>query len=524
MRLIAGLVTLLSVLCFASGAFAHASLVSAAPADGSVLVSVPRMVQLQFNEGVTPAVIRLIDAEGKTRDDINIRAVGPTILIALPDHLPQGTQILSYRVISGDGHPVGGSLLFSIGAVTRAASEPTHHGVVDGLIWLTRIAVYLGLFAGVGGVFFSAWIGQGTGGSKLIFGALIVGLVGAVASLGLQGIDLLDLPLGRLATSAPWTSGLATSLGPSVMIAVAAMATALVAWLSASIRVASVLSAAAMAGVGLALAATGHAATAPPQWLMRPALFLHGIAVAYWVGALAPLAVLARRRSDSLLGVLHRFSALAVPIVAVLVLTGLVLAIVQLQRFHALIATNYGLILSAKIFLVVVLLGHAAFNRFGLMPRLAVNPLKTQPLVRSILAERLVVLGILAVVAGWRFTPPPRLLVDAAIGRLSIHIHTDSAMFQVLVSPATVGADSFELQLMTGDGSPLPAREASITLSLPARGIEPLERAAQLGPDGYWHVRDVVLPIAGRWHIRIEALVTDFEKVALEDDFELRGR
>ena len=35
--------------------------------------------------------------------------------------LPQGTQIVSYRVVSQDGHPVAGSLVFSIGAVTGAA-------------------------------------------------------------------------------------------------------------------------------------------------------------------------------------------------------------------------------------------------------------------------------------------------------------------------------------------------------------------------------------------------------------------
>ena len=29
--------------------------------------------------------------------------------------LPRGTQFVSYRVFSADGHPVGGSLVFSIG-------------------------------------------------------------------------------------------------------------------------------------------------------------------------------------------------------------------------------------------------------------------------------------------------------------------------------------------------------------------------------------------------------------------------
>ena len=52
--------------------------------------------------------------------------------------------------------------------------------------------------------------------------------------------------------------------------------------------------------------------------------------------------------------------------------------------------------------------------------------------------------------------------------------------------------------------------------------IEPMERRATLGPDGYWHVRGVALPLAGRWHMQIDALVTDFQKVTLEDDLQIR--
>jgi hypothetical protein len=41
-----------------------------------------------------------------------------------------------------------------------------------------------------------------------------------------------------------------------------------------------------------------------------------------------------------------------------------------------------------------------------------------------------------------------------------------------------------------------------------------------LGPDGYWHVDDVTLRAAGRWHIRIDA-VTPFKTISLEDDFDV---
>ena len=48
MRLIAGLATLLWVLGLATGASAHAVLMSSEPADGSVVSSAPKTAQLRF--------------------------------------------------------------------------------------------------------------------------------------------------------------------------------------------------------------------------------------------------------------------------------------------------------------------------------------------------------------------------------------------------------------------------------------------------------------------------------------------
>ena len=83
--------------------------------------------------------------------------------------------------------------MFSIGVADRARGAT---GKADAglplLIWLARIGVYLGLFVGVGGVFFARLDRVGaSGGSDVIAVALRIGLVSAVASLGLQGLDLL---------------------------------------------------------------------------------------------------------------------------------------------------------------------------------------------------------------------------------------------------------------------------------------------------------------------------------------------
>jgi len=108
----------------------------------------------------------------------------------------------------------------------------------------------------------------------------------------------------------------------------------------------------------------------------------------------------------------------------------------------------------------------------------------------------------------------------AAAAPLAVHIHSQRAMFQVLISPGTVGADDFVLQLMSGEGNLLPVKEATLVRSLPGGGIEPLERKATLGADGCWHVTGVPLPQAGRWRLRVVAVMA-FQKITLEDDFKV---
>jgi len=59
----------------------------------------------------------------------------------------------------------------------------------------------------------------------------------------------------------------------------------------------------------------------------------------------------------------------------------------------------------------------------------------------------------------------------AAAAPLAVLIHSERAMFQVLISPDMVGTDSFVLQLMSGDGNLPRVKEATLVLSLPGRGI-----------------------------------------------------
>jgi copper transport protein len=62
-------------------------------------------------------------------------------------------------------------------------------------------------------------------------------------------------------------------------------------------------------------------------------------------------------------------------------------------------------------------------------------------------------------------------------------------------------------------------------LANPAAGIEPIRvnatRAAMSGETGAnastWRIGDLRIPVAGRWNLRVEILISDFEKRTVED-------
>jgi copper transport protein len=516
------LAAVFAALAGASAAQAHASLVRSEPPDRAVVAQPPADVKLTFNEPVSPLVLRLVRPNGELVE-LKGAAAGETIVVTLPPGSLPGTHLLSWRVISADGHPVGGALTFSIGQPS-AVPAPLPAGVdirLRGAIWLARLVLYLGLFIGVGGAFYSSWIAverRSDGGRRAISGALACGLVAALVSVGLHGVDALGVPLSNLRETAVWGSGLATAYGLTLCIAVIALVLGLAA-MSAAAPVALWCSALALIGVGAALAASGHAATAAPELATRPAVFLHGMGVAFWLGALIPLATAlcaGEGRAE-----LARFSKIILWPVVALVASGVVLAVVQVRQVEALWTTSYGVVLSCKIAAVCVLLALAAFNR-RLTPRAVAGDAQSIGRIgRSIWAEVIIVALILGLVACWRFTPPPRALQVTASQPIYSHIHTERAMADLQIEPVRSDGRSVVVTLLDGQFSPLAAKEVTLVLAKPDAGIEPLRMAAQNVEATIWRVDAIRLPMGGRWRVRLEILVSDFEKIALEDEIDL---
>jgi copper transport protein len=404
----------------------------------------------------------------------------------------------------------------------------------DVAIWLGLLALYIGLFAGIGGIFFAIWIARiktpvtARRRQPQLDALLALGVVGAVVSLALQGLDLLDTPVASLLTAAPWRAALATSLIWQLGISVAAMIVAGVA-LRTKTPIAKVLAALALLGVGGALASSGHAATAEPRWLTVPSIFLHGMAVTYWAGALLPLVMMLRQAGPAYAGmtvpVLERFSRGAELAVAALLGTGIALAYVQLGRVSAFIDTAYGNLLGVKLAAVLGLLGLAALNRFGLTPALRKSGEASAKLVRSILVEGALVFTILGIVAGWRFTPPPRALDEVAQDSLSMHLMNEDGMVQITITPGRIGKNKVELQFMDDDLKTVRVKDATISLTQQddngkTKDIEGLgETHATERPDGTREADGVVIPQPGRWSMRVDGLITDFNELDLEGPF-----
>jgi copper transport protein len=516
---------LLAAVVQAGAALAHASLIRSEPADRAVVGLPPAMLTLVFNEPISPLVLRLVGPSGDTIELKDVVANNATLTITLPERLTPGTHLLSWRVISADSHPVGGALTFSIGEPSAQPATPRFDSDrrVLWAVWIAKLGLYIGLILGVGGTFYAGWIAAGPlspGAGKIVVAALECGVVAAVISVGLQGLDALGLSLSDLKQPQLWATGLATSYGFTAAIAAGAMIAALAALRSSAER-GRWLSSLGLLGVGAALAASGHASSAEPQVLTRPAVFLHGVAVAFWIGALLPLAAVMRAPKQRQVE-LARFSR-AIPIaLVVLVASGTVLAVVQLRRFDALWTTDYGLVLSGKLAAVLVLLVLAAVNRYALTSNVMKGDvISAGRLVRSIKAELLIALVALGLVATWRFTPPPRAIIAAAETPVHAHIHSDKAMADVEIEPAHANTRRITVTVLDGQFGPLPAKEVTLFLGNTAAGIEPLRLPTIHVEGATWRVENVSIPTIGRWQVRVEILINDFEKIAIEDQFDL---
>jgi copper transport protein len=522
---IPAILRLLLLLCMmgssSSFAFAHASLIRSEPADGALLSAAPHHVVLQFSEPVAPAVLRLSNPSGETADLSGASFSDNSVTVPLPKGLERGTFAVSWRVISQDGHPVAGTVVFSIGE----ASAPVNRSVqqrlgLDLAIWTLRVLLYLTLFVGIGGLVFDSWANASKPSLSRIARPLRLVLLiifpVAIASLGVLGLDALGEGWPGLLRVQTWRAALSSSYAITVFGACAASLLALAALHASRASAARALSSLALVAAGVAIAGSGHAVTAPPQFISRPAVFLHVISLTIWIGSLWPLAQLFASADPNRQSALQRFSKLIPWSVVTLLVSGAVISVLQLKPLGTLFTTAYGQILLVKLAFVACLLNLASYNRYWLTSRVLAHSRKaSRMLLQSITIELGLVLAILGTVALWRFTPPPRLM-SPPLPAISLHIHNEAVMAMVELAPGRVGPNRLSVVLTNPDETPLKAKELEVEVENPAAGIEPIRRQAEQTSPGEWKIRELAIPTQGRWTMGIRILVDDFRSIKLE--------
>ncbi len=271
--------------------------------------------------------------------------------------------------------------------------------------------------------------------------------------------------------------------------------------------------------MALSFGLSGHAATAGPRWLTVPALGLHVLCAAFWVGALWPLRLALGGAAAK--AQLQAFSARALAAVACLILAGSVLAVLQLGSFSALITYDYGRRLLAKLALVAGLLGLAALNRLVLTPALGRSGRATRWLRLTIGTELALMAGVVVLTASLGAVPPPRALaLQAAAHGGEGEARSDFATYAtargvnliLVATPATAGTNRIDLYFTGADGRPANAKAAELSATLPERGVEALRFDALPVEPGHFRA-DANLPLAGRWQVRADLLIDDFTKV-----------
>lgn len=523
-------------------AHAHASLVESGPADGTALAKAPAEIVLRFDEAVTPVAFRLIGPDGR-----QLRLPGEPVVIdravriPLPSGLSNGGYLLSWRIISADAHPVGGTLAFAIGTSPPASAKVDAAQAARERWWQSAAMVNraIGDFALLfvaGGALFAVLVLRGRIPDKLPLrpmGAIAacLGIVSMIAAVAITGGWLMAAPASAAFDLANWRAGAATNTALRSAVGCTGLVLAAIATFALPGRAARIIAVVGALCAAGSLALSGHVASLDPAWPGQLALALHAILVAFWIGSLWPLRrIVGTQPAEIACVIVKRFSAIAVPAVAVLAVAGLGVALTRVQSADALVATMYGRILILKLAFVAMMIVLAIRNRRSLTPALAAGKSGAGPLLARNIGVEIGFAGVVLLLTAILGHTPPGQGVgaehdhnhDARAAGFSVVTYSRGHMLLLEIAPARPGANGLVATITTPDGQPIAGSEVTAALSLPDAGIEPLVRPMRPVRAGTFALDRVDLPLAGRWHVQIDALLGEFEKLIFTTEVPIR--
>ncbi|MFD0697348.1 copper resistance CopC/CopD family protein [Paenibacillus sp. GCM10027628] len=352
-------------------ASAHASLVQASPEADSKLQASPAKVAITFNERLDEGLfyIKVFDHKGDevTRNVAQMTADHTGIELALPK-LNEGVYLISYHVISADGHPVGGSYPITIGNppqedlldLPRTSTGHQHGGsgpvsTKEMLQYTFRGLWYLVVLTLAGWVCWLRFPGHNGVEIRKSLASWTLNLQRAqlLALLLLIFTHIEDL-LGVGGVGDLWKLFSATSIGISWMLLLVLSFIGFVlvgrfVWID-------ILWALCLLA---AKSFSGHAASFSPVGVTITLDFIHLAAAALWVGGLVLLMVKWRQNKQEIGSYMRAFSNMALISILVLTITGSVSVLLFLPNLNYLFYSSWGTLLLLKIgaMLLVVVTG-----------------------------------------------------------------------------------------------------------------------------------------------------------------------
>jgi copper transport protein len=477
--------------------------------------------------------------------------------------LKDGTYVVTWRVISADGHPVQNAFTFSVGRATavgqtatqlansllakQAGSKPV--GITYGVLRFVEfvsVAIMLGGFAFLVLCWPNGRRSRTT--LRLIRGSWVVAFVGSIATVLIASSYTAAL---KFADSFKWSvvhDYVDTHVGRMLALRVVVLiVVALVGWPFLKRAKNDALQLAVGGVAGLALIATftlaGHARSGFQIPLAIVTDLAHVTAFTLWFGGLIVMMVAVLRPDDpsELEPAVSRFSALALGAVVVLTGTGVYQGWRQVGSFGALKSTTYGRLLLVKIALVAVVVIVAATSRDTVRNRLGGDdddddddtpdaevraPLPVGPGAalavdddRAGVARRLRISVAIEVVFLVAVLATTALLVDAAPARTAINapfsqtIEAQGINFEVLLVPARSGPNDLHVTATKESGLLDNVLQLNLTLSNPEKNVAPIAvKLIKLGP-GHYTSNALTIPFSGTWQLQIKALVTQIDEV-----------
>jgi len=533
---------------------AHGYVVRAIPADRSTLERPPTRLQYWFSEDLEPrfSEIKLRDQSGEVIASGAVDEANHALLtLRAPAGLPDGAYIVELRpAFTSDGHVIAESRVFfvgdEVGGVTGNAA--TDRAIPLEALWRAGLNLANFLFFGASllfrAVLLPAWGNLRNPRSPLpprvmrmlrnclITAVMLAALANLIALLQ-QSMVFFNTDAAQVIQQNLWSVVLIGSrfgdvwifrmvllLFGGVLLFVAEYYRPLMPQLSAGIwRGMPWLGA---LFIGLTMVTSHAAGSTLMPWLAIAVDWLHALAAAFWLGGALALTLLLgpaltplddERRRAAIRAVMGRFSRIVIPLVALMIVSGVYNAL-NFFITPADLDTSYGRTLGLKLLMIAPLLLIGAWQHIATRPQLGARlepllsmlPLSLRSRMEQAAArgkalrlEAALMLALLCAVAWLSATPVP----EPESQRKDVETPQITQTFGEFtvtsaIIPGGPGVNTYDVVVRRGGA---PATDLSIRLQLvnPERGIRSAWQSAEQVDAGLYAAAGDDIDEAGEW-------------------------